>query len=579
MYIDEVPNRNSPPAILLRESIREGSKIRKRTIANLSKWPRGKIEKLRRLLKDEPLLSPEEISVTTQTRQHGNVELVVGAMRKLDIPRLLHRNRSGQRDLVMAMIAQRLIKADSKLGSVRLINNTTLRDELGLGDFDEDNLYEAMDWLMENQGAVEKRLARRHLREGGHVLYDVTSSYYEGKSCPLMRFGYNRDGKKGKPVVVYGVLADTRGVPVALRAYPGNTGDPATVPDQVEKLRGEFGLASVVLVGDRGMLTEAQIENIKNYPQIGWISALKSDGVRKLVEGEKIQPSLFDERNMAEITSEDYPGERLVVCRNPFLAERRAGTREELLSLSEEKFEKIVREVGRRTKKPLTAGEIGIKVGKVVNKYRMGKHFEFTVEDGRFEYIRDEERIEKESALDGIYVIRTDRGREELSEADAVRGYKNLCRVEQAFRCIKTVDLMVRPIHHRKEQRVRAHLFLCMLAWYVEWHMRDALAPVLFADEHLRDEVRDPVLSRGITQEGKKKKRTKKSEDGYDLHSFSTLLDAMGTICRNRREAKGELKEKLGGDGEVFYEYTRPDEFQSRVFELMDVYPVEYKRN
>ena len=268
-----------------------------------------------------------------------------------------------------------------------------------------------------------------------------------------------------------------------------------------------------------------------------------------------------------------------MVCRNPFLAQRRAKTRKELLSLSEEKFEKIVREVGRRTKKPLTAGEIGMKAGKVVNKYKVGKHFEFTIEDGRFEYARDEENIEKESALDGIYVIRTDRSKEELSEADTVRGYKNLCRIEQAFRCIKTVDLMVRPIRHRKEQRVRAHLFLCMLAWYVEWHMRDALASVLFADEHLRDEERDPVLPSVITEAGKKKKKTKKNEDGYDLHSFSTLLDTMGTICRNRREAGGELKEKLGGEGEVFYEYTRPDEFQSRVFELMDLYPLEYKRN
>lgn len=579
MYIDEVPNRNSPPAILLRESIREGAKIHKRTIANLSKWPRSKIEKLRRLLKDEPLFSPDEISVTTQTRQHGNVELVLGAMKKLGFSKLLHRSRSRQRDLVVAMIAQRLIKPDSKLGSVRLINNTTLGDELGLGNFDEDDLYGAMDWLMKNQGAIEKRLGRRHLREGGHVLYDVTSSYYEGKSCSLMRFGYNRDAKRGKTIVVYGVLADTRGVPVALRAYPGNTADPVTVPDQVEKLREQFGLRSVVLVGDRGMLTETQIEKIRDYPQIGWISALKSDGVRKLVEAKKIQPSLFDERNIAEITSEDYPAERLVVCRNPFLAKRRASTREELLSLSEEKFEKIVREVGRRTKKPLTAGETGIKVGRVVNKYKVGKHFEFTIEDGRFEYIRNEENVEREKALDGIYVIRTDRSKEELSEAGAVRGYKNLCRIEQAFRCIKTVDLMVRPIRHRKEERVRAHLFLCMLAWYVEWHMRDALASLLFADEHLRDEEDDPVLSRGITEGGKKKKRTKKSEDGYDLHSFSTLLEAMGTICRNRREAKGEFKEKLGGEGEVFYEYTRPDGFQGRVFELMDMYPVEYKKN
>ena len=578
MYIDTVPNRNSRPAILLRESRREGNKILKRTIANLSKWPPRKVEQLRRVLRDEPLVSPEEIFVTTQTRQHGNVDLVLRAMSKLGIARLLDRRRSSGRQRVMAMIAQRIIRPDSKLASVRLMNNTTLGEQLGLGRFDEDDLYEAMDWLSKRQGDIEKRLARRHLNCGGHVLYDVTSSYYEGRKCPLMQFGYSRDGKRGRPIVVYGVLADRRGVPVALRAYPGSTGDPVTVPDQLEKLREEFGLENMVLVGDRGMLTEARIEDIRRYPGIGWISALRSEGVRGLVEAEKIQPSLFDERNIAEIRSEEYPGERLVVCRNPVLAEYRGAKREKLVELSEEKFEKIAREVGRRKKKPLSAGEIGMKVGAVKNKFRMGKHFEFVIEDGRFEYHRDEENIERERALDGIYVIRTDRSSEELSAEDTVRSYKNLCRVEKAFRCMKTVDLMIRPIRHRTEQRVRAHLFLCMLAYYVEWHMRDALGEVLFEDED-KDEiiaVVDPVASRKPSQRAREKKRKKKTENGFDVHSFSTLLEAMSTICRNRREAVGELGE--GGEA-VFFEYTRANAFQSRVFELMDMYPVAVHDN
>ena len=577
MYIDTVPNRNSPPAILLRESRREGKKVLKRTIANLSKWPPRRIEQLRRVLRDEPLVSPEEMFVTTETRQHGNVDLVLRAMRKLGIARLLDRKRSSSRQRVLAMIAQRIIRPDSKLASVRLMNNTTLGEELGLGRLDEDDLYEAMDWLAKRQGEIEKRLGHRHLRDGGHVLYDVTSSYYEGRSCPLMRFGYSRDGKRGRPIVVYGVLADRRGVPVALRAYPGDTADPVTVSDQLEKLREEFGLENLVLVGDRGMLTEARIEDIRRYPGIGWISALRSEGVRELVEAKKIQPSLFDERNIAEITSDEYPGERLVVCRNPVLAEYRAEKRKKLIELSEEKFRKISREVGRRTKKPLTAGEIGMKVGAVRNKYKVGKHFEFVIEDGRFEYRRDEENIERESALDGIYVIRTDRSSEELCAEDTVRGYKNLCRVEKAFRCMKTVDLMIRPIRHRTEQRVRAHLFLCMLAYYVEWHMREALAELLFEDED-KDEIialADPVAPREASQSAKKKKRTKKTGDGFDVHSFSTLLEAMSTICRNRREAVGELE---GGET-VFFEYTRANAFQSRVFELMDMYPVAGQEN
>ena len=578
MYIDTVPNRNSPPAILLRESRREGKKILKRTIANISKWPPRRIEQLRRVLRDEPLVSPEEIFVTTETRQHGAVDLVLRAMRKLDIPRLLARRGSSARQRVVAMIAQRIIRPDSKLASVRLMNSTTLGEELGLGRFDEDDLYDAMDWLAERQGEIEKCLARRHLRDGAQVLYDVTSSYYEGKSCPLVRFGYSRDGKRGRPIVVYGMLADRRGVPVALRAYPGNTGDPATVPDQLEKLREEFGLENLVLVGDRGMLTEARIEDMKRYPGIGWISALRSEGIRELVEAKKIQPSLFDERNIAEITSDEYPGERLVVCRNPVLAEYRAQKRKKLLERSEEKFEGISREVGRRTKKPLTAGEIGMKVGAVGNRYRVGKHFEFVIEDGRFEYRRDEENIEREESLDGIYVIRTDRSCEELCAEDTVRGYKNLCRVEKAFRCMKTVDLMIRPIRHRRERRVRAHLFLCMLAYYVEWHMREALGELLFEDEEKNEIIAlaDPVVSREPSQSAKRKKRTKRTEGGFEVHSFSTLLEAMSTVCRNRREAVGELGEEGGA---VFFEYTRANGFQRRVFELMDMYPVAGQGN
>ena len=489
MYVDIVPNRNSRPAILLREGWREGKRIRKRTIANLTEWPKAKVEALRRLLRDEPLMAPSDVFVVQRTLPHGHVEAVLGTIHQLELDRLIASKRCRERDLVIAMIAEQLIHPSSKLGTTRLWHTTTLAQELGVVDADEDDLYAAMDWLIQRQSRIEKKLASRHLSEGAQVLYDVSSSYYEGRTCPLALFGYGRDGKKGKPIVVYGVLTDHEGRPVAVEVYPGNTGDPTTLPDQVQKLRERFELQQVVLVGDRGLLTQTQIKALRQYPGLGWISALRSTAIRKLLDTECLQLSLFDQKNLAEITSIDFPGERLIACYNPLLAEERRRKRQALLEATEAKFDKIRRQVARRTKTPLDKAEIGKKVGKVLNHYKVGKHFTLKIEDSLFSYSRREESIRRESELDGIYVIRTSEPLEHLSAEDTVRSYKRLSQVEQAFRCLKGIDLLVRPIRHRDAQRVRAHIFLCLLAYYVQWHMKKALAPLLFVDEQLDAEL------------------------------------------------------------------------------------------
>ena len=474
MYIESIPNRNSPPAILLRETWREGQKIHKRTLANLSHWPAEKIEALRRLLRDEPLVAAKEAFVIEQSLPHGHVEAILGTIRKLGLDGLLSSTRCRERDLVMAMIAERLIHPCSKLATTRLWHTTTLAEELGLGDADEDDLYGAMDWLLARQDRIEKKLARRHLSEGSLVLYDVTSSYYEGRCCPLAQYGHDRDGKKGRPIIVYGLLTDGEGRPVAVEAYPGNTGDPSTVSGQAEKLRERFGLNRLVLVGDRGMLTETQIEKLRAYSGLGWISALRSSAIRDLVAEGSLQMSLFDQRDLAEIHSPDFPSERLVACYNPLLAEERRRKRGELIAATEKELEKIVREVGRRTRSPLGKDEIGKKVGKVIGRYKMGKHFILAIGEGTFSYERNEVKIGQEEALDGIYVVRTSEPADRLCAEDTVRSYKNLTHVERAFRSLKGIDLLIRPIWHHTEDHVRAHIFLCMLAYYVEWHMRKA---------------------------------------------------------------------------------------------------------
>lgn len=570
MYIETVPNRNSRPAVLLREGWREGKKICKRTLANLTDWAPARIEALRRVLKNEPVLSPQELFVTERSLPHGHVQAVLQTVKRLELDQLIAPKRSRERDLVLAMIVERLIHPCSKLATTRLWHSSTLAEELGVAEATEDDLYEAMDWLLERQSRIEKQLAARHLASGTQVFYDVTSSYYEGHSCPLMRRGHDRDGQRGLPIVVYGALTDRHGRPIALHVYPGNTGDPSTVPDQVNTLRERFALQQVVLVGDRGMLTQTQIDKLKQYPGLGWISALRSAAIRQLVEGGALQLSLFDERNLAEISSPEFPGERLVACYNPLLAEQRARKREDLLKATEEQLERIHRQVARRTKTALSAAEIGKKVGAVANRYKMGKHFELTIQDGLFRYARRTPEIQREAQLDGIYIIRTSEPRSRLSAEDTVRSYKNLAQVERAFRCLKDIDLLVRPIRHRDEQRVRAHLFLCMLAYYVQWHMRRALAPLLFEDEQLDQDrkTRDPVAAAKPSASAKKKKTTRVTSDGLPIHSFDTLLAELGTRCRNRCRIKSDP------NSPVFHQLTEPTPLQQRAYELLQMLPV-----
>lgn len=535
MHIETVPNRGSRPTILLREGWREGGRVRKRTLANLTHWPAHQVESLRQVLRGEVVVSVDEVFSVERSLPHGHVQAVLVAIRQLGFDRLISPRRCRERDLVLAMLVEQLIHPCSKLATTRVWHTTTLAEELSVQDADEDELYEAMDWLLAQQGRIEKGLAKRHLHEGGLVLYDVSSSYYEGHNCPLARFGHNRDKKKGKRIIVYGVMTDGQGRPVAVEVYPGNTSDPKTVPEQVEKLRERFGLSRAVLVGDRGMLTQTQIEHLRTCPGIGWISALRSPAIRKLVEGGIVQMSLFDERDLAEVSSPEYPGERLVACMNPLLKQERRRKREELLAMTAAGLEKIAREVARRTRTPLRDGEIGVKVGKVLSAHKVGKHFRTRIEDGALHWERDEEAIEREAQLDGIYVIRTSESRDQLSAPDAVRQYKSLSQVERLFRTLKGIDIRVRPIRHRTESRVRAHIFLCMLAYYVEWHLRQVWKPLLFEDEELEANrrTRDPVAPAQPSESAVAKKALRTAGE-FVVHSFETLIQELGTRCRNR---------------------------------------------
>jgi transposase len=565
MYIDVVPNRTSRPAVLLREGWREGNRIRKKTIANLTDWPEQKVEALRRVLRNEPVMAPQDVFVVKRSLPHGHVEAVLGTIRKLGVEKLVYSKRCRERDLVVAMVVEQLVHPSSKLGTTRLWHTTTLAEEVDVADADEDELYGAMDWLVERQSRIETKLASRHLVEGAQALYDVTSSYYEGKTSSMVCFGYSRDGKKGKPVVVYGILTDKEGRPLSVQVYPGNTADPTTVPDQIRKLRVQFKLKQVVLVGDRGLLTQTQIEVLKKYPGLSWISALRSEAIRKLVGSQCLQPSLFDERNLAEITSEEFPGERLIACYNPFLAEERRRKREALLLATQSELDKIRRQVLRRTKTPLGRDEIGLKVGRVLNHYKVGKHFALKIEDGSFHFTRREDQIQRESQLDGIYVIRTSEPPERLSAEDTVRSYKQLTEVERAFRSLKSIDLLVRPIRHREQRRIRAHIFLCMLAYYVKWHMREALAPLLFVDEELGHHraQRDPVAPAGVSLSAKKKKSSRLTTDQLPVHSFKTLMMELSTRCRNRCQLKSDPQ------GPSFDQVTEPTALQKRAMELL----------
>jgi transposase len=550
---------------LLRRSIRKGKAVTHETLGNLSHLPDHTIDLIKRSLKGETFVSAAEAFRITRSLPHGHVEAVLTMIRRLGMEEILASTPSRRRDLVVAMIAERLLFPSSKLANTRHWHDTTLAEELDVGDADEDALYDAMDWLLTRQGAIEKKLARRHLTDGALVLYDVTSSYYEGKTCPLARFGHDRDGKTGRPIIVYGALTDADGRPVAVQVYPGNTADPKTVPDRVEALTKRFGLSRVVLVGDRGMLTQTQIDVLKKHPGLGWISALRSGSIRRLLaDGHLVRDDLEAER-LADISSPEFPGERLVACYNPQLAAQRRQKRQDLLAATQAELEALAASVARPAGRTETAAAIGVRAGKIINQYKMAKHFTLTIRDGHLAWARREDAIRDEGLLDGIYVIRTSEPAERLTAADGVRSYKRLALVEQAFRCLKGIDLLVRPIYHRTAQRVRAHILLCLLAYYVEWHLRRAWEPLLFEDEELAVDRRrrDPVAPARASESARLKKRTHATPDGVPVHSLRTLLAHLGTRCRNTCVVTGDPKET------TFRQVTEADALQAEALRLI----------
>ena len=571
MYIETVPNRSSPPAVLLREGWREGKRVRKRTLANLTAWPAEKVETLRRLLKNEPLVGRDDAFDIERSLPHGHVAAVLGTLRKLRLDRTIAAAASPQRERVLALIVARILDPGSKLATARGLAEATARDSLaetlGLGAIDEDDLYAAMDWLLQRQHAIERRLAKRHLADGALVLYDLTSVYLEGRRCPLAKRGYSRDGKRGKLQIEFGLLCDREGCPVAVEVFDGNTADPATVGAQIDKLRRRFGLSRVVLVGDRGMLTEARIREDVRPAGLDWISALRAPALRELVESGAVQMSLFDETDLIEIRSPAYPGERLMVCRNPLLAAERARKREDLLQSTEGELDPIVAATKRDKRRLKGQDKIGVRVGKVVGKYKMAKHFELEIAENAFTYRRKPESIAAEAALDGLYIVRTSLPAGELDAEGTVRAYKRLSVVERAFRSLKTVDLKVRPIYHRAAGRVRAHVLLCMLAYYVEWHMRERLKPLLFDDDDAAAAAaaRPSIVAPAeVSRSAKNKAQRKRNASGCPVHSFRTLLDDLATVAKNRVVARLP-------DTEPFKVLTRPTALQREAFKLLGV--------
>ncbi len=550
---------------LLRRSIRKGKTVSHETLGNLSHLPDHLIDLIKRSLKGEAFVPAAEVVRITRSLPHGHVEAVLKMIKKLGLDDLIASDPSRRRDLVVAMIVERLVFPSSKLANTRHWHDTTLADQLDVADATEDQLYDAMDWLLDRQETIEKKLAKRHLSDGAMVLYDVTSSYYEGKTCPLARFGHDRDGKSGLPIIVYGMLTDAEGRPVAVQVYPGNTGDPKTVPDQVETLTRRFGLSRVVLVGDRGMLTQTQIDVLKRHPGLGWISALRSGSIRRLLaDGHLVKKDLETER-LAEITSPEFPGERLVACYNPLLAEQRRQKRQDLLAATQAELETLARSLTRATDRPETAGEIGVRAGKIINHYKMSKHFTLTIGDGSLEWARKQEEITREGLLDGIYVVRTSEPSERLTAGDGVRSYKRLALVEQAFRCLKGIDLLVRPIHHRTADRVRAHILLCLLAYYVEWHLRQAWESLLFEDEGLTEDRlrRDPVAPAKPSESARRKKKTHETPGGLPVQSLRTLMAHLGTRCRNTCVMTADPKQSR------FDQVTEADELQAEAMRLI----------
>ena len=574
MYIESVPNRNSPPAILLRESYRDAGKIKKRTIANLSDWPTEIVEGLRTLLKGGKVAPADQESIIVRRAlPHGHVAAVLGTLRNIGLDRMLGPPRNRCRDLVIAMLVARLIAPTSKLATARMLDpltaSSSLGEVLGLGPVDEDELYVALDWLGERQEAIEKALARKHLHDGTLVLYDVSSSYVEGRCCELARLGYNRDGKKGKLQIVYGLLCAADGCPVAIEVFEGDTGDPRTLAAQIDKVKKRFALERVALVGDRGMITQARLDAEIAPAGLDWITALRAPAIRTLVEAGALQMSLFDQRDMAAITSPDYPGERLIVCRNPDLARERTRKREDLLAATEADLAVIAAAV-RRARNPLRGeAEIALKVGAVVNRHKVAKHFELSIGEASFSFHRKTEAITAEAALDGIYVVRTNLPKKLLDDAATVGAYKSLARVERAFRALKTVDIHLRPIFHWTTPRVRAHVLLCMLAYHVEHHMRAMLAPMLYdeTDHEAAAAMRASIVAKaGRSEAARRKQTTGLTDDGLPVHSFQSLLADLATYARI--QATTVLNDKY-----VFTLHTRPTPIQQRAFELLAVNP------
>ena len=541
MYIEAVPNRNSPPAILLRETYRQNGRFCKRTLCNLSHWPTATVEGLRGVLKGGTVIPAGHDAFTViRSLPHGHVAAAVGIARKIGLEGILGPDGNRCRDLVLAMLIGRILDPVSKLATARALSPATasssLGEALGLGDVDDDELYAALDWLLVRQPAIEAILGKRHLTNGMLVLYDVSSSYMEGRCCPLAKRGYSRDGKKGTLQIVYGLLCASDGCPVAIEVFDGNTGDPKTLAPQIEKLRQRFHLDRVVLVGDRGMITEARIAEDLKAAGLDWITALRAPAIKELLNSGALQLTLFDRRDMAAITSPDFPGERLIVCRNPDLAAERTRKREDLLAATEKDLSSIKVAVERKRNPARGSTEIALKVGEVLNAHKMKKHFDLKITDAAFSFARKTDAITAETATDGIYIVRTSLAEDTLGDADTVRSYKSLSLVERGFRCIKTVDLHVRPVYHRLEDRVRAHVFLCMLAYYLEWHMRQKLAPMLFDDtdkEEAETRRRSVVAQAQRSKSATKKQATGLTEDGLPVHSFQSLLADLATLARN----------------------------------------------
>jgi len=572
MYIEKVPNRNSPPAVLLRESYREGDQVKKRTLANLSKLPDDIIDNLKLALKGATLSMNEGIPnhfEVIRSLPHGHVMAILETIKKLGLDKIISEKSSRIRNLVVAMIVARIINPKSKLATARGFNSETCSQSLGqlldLEKADEDELYNALDWLLEKQEKIEKHLALKHLQSGTLVLYDVTSTYLEGDGCELGKYGYNRDKKKGKTQIVFGLLCSAKGCPIAVEVFEGNTSDGATLSGQIEKVRKGWGIENVVWVSDRGILTNSKIkELVKPIEGLDYITGLTKPQIRKLAEVEVIQLGLFDQVNLVEFESEDYPDERLIACRNPFIAQKNQLQREALLEAVEKELDLIVQATQREKRALKGQDKIALRVGKVLNQFKVNKYYNLEITEEGFSYQRKLELIAQETALDGVYVLRTSLESTLMDAATTVKAYKSLSQVEEAFRCYKSIDLKVRPIYHYKGDRVKAHIFLCMLAYYVEWHLKQSLAPLLFEDEEIDDGSLN-VIKASRSESAQSKERKKRNQENFPVHSFRTLLEDLGTICLNTVECtirEGSYR---------FSKITRPTQLQQKALDLLGV--------